>query len=292
MAEARRLDEAVDHGRYATGPRWTAVTCPRLGRRHNLAMLRAALLTLALLAAAPSGAAGTACPGDFVGGVPPALVNPKLARDSYPLCLSGYATLFSGLTRTPVYSAEHLTAARIEAARAMVRVDSFHPEPQLPPGVRSELSDYRRSGYDRGHMAPNGDMGDEASQRDSFSLANMIPQDHNDNAGLWAAVEQATRDTAVADGEVYVVTGPLYQGGDLTVLQDRVYVPTGIWKAVYDPISNEAGAYLADNRPGWAYKRLSIAELTALTGVDPFPALPDSVKAAAPDLPPPHHGRH
>lgn len=55
----------------------------------------------------------------------------------------------------------------------MVRVDTFHPEPWLPAEVRSELGNYRRSGYDRGHMASNGDMGDEAGQRDSFSLANM-----------------------------------------------------------------------------------------------------------------------
>ena len=241
---------------------------------------------------APPVAAATACPEDFQGGKPPAIVNPKVAAGTYPLCLSGFATLFSGVTRTSVYSAEHLTAMRIEAARSMVRVDTFHPEPRLPVDVRSELSDYRRSGYDRGHMAPNGDMGDEASQRDSFSLANMVPQDHNDNAGLWSAIEEATRNTAVTDGEVYVVTGPLYQGADIAVLQGRVYVPTGIWKAVYDPIPNEAGAYVVDNRPGWDYRRVSIDELTRLTGVDPFPGLPASVKAAAPDLPPPTRGRY
>ena len=127
--------------------------------------------------AAPA-ASATACPEDFVGGRPPAIVNPKIAASTYPLCFSGFATLFSGVTRTPVYSAEHLTAARIEAARGMVRVDTFHPESRLPVEVRSELSDYRRSGYDRGHMAPNGDMGDAASQGDSFSLANMVPQNH------------------------------------------------------------------------------------------------------------------
>ena len=229
------------------------------------------------------------CQGVFQADQAPRITNPKVAASTYPLCLSGFATLFSGVTRTPVYSAEHLTAARIDAARAMVRVDTFHPEPQLPEDVRSELNDFRGSGYDRGHMAPNGDMGDEASQRDSFSLANMIPQNHNDNAGLWAAIEEATRNTAVTDGEVYVVTGPLYQGADITVLQGRVYVPTGIWKAVYDPISGEAGAYVVDNKPGWDYRRISIDELTQLAGLDPFPGLPASVKAAAPDLPPPTH---
>ena len=141
-------------------------------------------------------------------------------------------------------------------------------------------------------MAPNGDMGDEASQRDSFSLANMVPQDHANNAGLWAGIEEAARDTAAADGEAYVVTGPLYQGADLAVLLDRVYVPTGLWKAIYEPVPNIAGAYVADNRPGWSYRRISIEELTRLTGVDPFPSLPPSAKASAPDLPAPHRGRY
>ena len=222
----------------------------------------------ALKSAVPPPAVATACPQDFHAGQSPRVFNPKVAADTHPLCLSGFATLFSGVTRTPVYSAEHLTAARIDAARSMVRVNTFHPEAQLPIEVRSELSDYRRSGYDRGHMAPNGDMGDEASQRDSFSLANMIPQDHDDNVRLWEAIEEATRNTAAADGEVYVVTGPLYQGADITALQGRVYVPTGIWKAVYDPIPAIAGAYVADNRPGWEYRRISIADLTKLTGVD------------------------
>ena len=246
----------------------------------------------AMKPAIPPSTVATACPDDFTGGEPPTLVNPKLAHDAYPLCFNGFATLFSGMTRTPIYSAEHLTAARVDAARSMVRVDSFHPESQLPEGVRSELSDYRRSGYDRGHMAPNGDMGDGASQHDSFSLANMVPQNHANNAGLWAGIEEAVRDTATVDGEAYVVTGPLYQSANVAVLQEHVYVPTGLWKAVYEPISNIAGAYLADNRPGWAYRRVSITELTRLTGVDPFPALPDSVKTAEPDLPAPRRGRY
>ncbi len=143
--------------------------------------------------AVPAPMAATACPQNLQGSRPPRVVNPKVAADTYPLCLNGFAALFSGVTRTPVYSAEHLTAERIDAARAMVRLDTFHPEPQLPADVRSELSYRRHSGYDRGHMAPNGEMGDERSQRDSFSLADMILQDHNDTAGLWSALEEVTR---------------------------------------------------------------------------------------------------
>ena len=141
------------------------------------------------------------CHDQFVGGTAPAL-NPKLARDTTPLCFHGFATLFSGLNRTPLYSAEHLTADRVAAARDMERVNNFHPEARLPEGVRGKLGDYRGSSYDRGHMAPNGDMEENASQADSFSLANMVPQNHANNAGIWAEIEEAVRDAVVMDGEV------------------------------------------------------------------------------------------
>lgn len=243
-------------------------------------------LVIPLLVAASTVTARADCRQEFEGGQPPALLNPKLAGNSYPLCFTGFATLFSGLTRTPIYAAEHLTADRVSAAQAMVRVNSFHAEMRLPDGVRSELEDYRGSGFDRGHMVPNGDMGDALSQSDSFSLANMVPQNHANNAGLWASIEEATRDTATGDGEVYVVTGPLFQGADLQVLNARVFVPTGLWKAVYDPVSGEAGAYVNDNAPGRLYRTVSITALATLAGVDPFPALSSATKAAAPDLPP------
>lgn len=94
-------------------------------------------------------------PGHYEAGRFPALLNAKLGRDPYPMCFSGFATLFSRVTRTPIYSAEHLTAARVRVAGSMIRYDAFHAETNLPPEVRSELTDYRHSGHDRGHMAPN-----------------------------------------------------------------------------------------------------------------------------------------
>ena len=63
----------------------------------------------------------------------------------------------------------------------MARANTFHPDPSLPPGERAELSGYARSGFDRGHMSPSGDIPDEWSQDESFSLANMIPRTRTGN---------------------------------------------------------------------------------------------------------------
>ena len=46
------------------------------------------------------------------------------------------------------------------AAGSFERRSAFHAEPALPTDERARLSDYERSGYDRGHMALSEDMPD------------------------------------------------------------------------------------------------------------------------------------
>jgi len=136
-------------------------------------------------------------------------------------------------------------------------------------------------------MAPSGDMPDPQSMDESFSLANMIPQNPDNNRYLWEAIERAVRDLTLRDGEVYVVTGPIFAGVNLQALKGRVLVPTQIFKAVYDPRRNGAAAYVVQNQEGSDYRVISIAELQQLAGIDPFPALPLSVKATPIELPRP-----
>jgi endonuclease G len=237
-------------------------------------------------------AAPSACPQHFLDGAPPTLVNEKLAPRTRKICYEGFAVLHSGVTRTPLWSAEHLTRARIEAAHGVDRHNAFHAEPRLPRGDRAELSDYARSGFDRGHMAPSGDMPDRRAQQQSFSLANMVPQNPNNNRNLWEGIEAAVRGLAERDGSVYVVTGPIFAGANLKSLRGRVLVPTGLFKAVYDVPRHEAGAYVVPNAPGNRWQAVSIARLQAMTGIDVFPDLPAQAKDAAMTLPEPtRHSR-
>jgi endonuclease G, mitochondrial len=251
-------------------------------------------LLLAILLAAPAlrpamgwSRPATGCPGLFAGGQPPALLNPRLGQRTRLLCFGAFAALASGATRGPLWSAERLTAGAVGRARETPRRNAFHPEAALPPEDRAELADYARSGYDRGHMAPSGDMPDPAAQQQSFSLANVVPQTPQLNRRAWERIESAVRERAAGDGPLYVVTGPVFQGGDLQALNGRVLVPTSTFKAVYDPARGAAGAYVCTNTARPECRTVSIAELEGLTGVDPFPAAPAGVKATLARLPQP-----
>jgi len=231
--------------------------------------------------------------GHFAGGVAPIVVNQNLARKNRQLNFEAYAVLYSGISRTPVWSAEHLSAKRITAARELQRKNTFHAEQRLPVDERAELEDYVRSGFDRGHMSPSGDMPSASAQYDSFSLANIIPQHPKNNQILWQGIEDVTRNTVMREGDLYVVTGPLFEGEALQRLNGRVLVPTAVFKAIYSPGRNSAGAYVARNAPGMSYQTLSIAELEVRSGINIFPSLTQGVKSVKMSLPvpTPYNGR-
>lgn len=233
-----------------------------------------------------SDAAAAACPQHFFGGTAPVLANPKLTPKTREICYTEFALLHSGLTRTPLWVAEHLTPRRASGARALNRVNNFHADPNLPSDERAELSDYVRSGFDRGHMAPAGDMTTPQGMDESFSLANMVPQNSDNNRNLWESIERAVRDYSERQ-EIYVVTGPLFQGENLQALKGRVLVPTDIAKAVYDPRLNAGAAYLTPNQEGDEYRIISLAELQQLSGIDPFPQLLPDIKQNILNLPTP-----
>src|SRR3954453_2035626 len=217
-------------------------------RSRLVFLARVGLLALGLSGAggrAPLAQPPTACPQFFAGGQPPALVNSRLAQRTTLLCNDAYAVLASGVTHGPIWSAERPTAATVAAARDTVRESQFYPDPRLPAADQAQLEDYRRSGFDRGHMTPSGDMPDGQAQQQSFSLANMVPQTPELNRGVWAGIETAVRDLAARQGELYVVTGPAFQAQQLqSIGPGGVLVPSATWKAIYSPQGGGTGVYV------------------------------------------------
>jgi endonuclease G len=115
----------------------------------------------------------------------------------------------------------------------------------------------------------------------------MVPQNPENNRGVWEGIESTVRKLAKERGDLYIVSGPIYQGDNILRIGGAVMVPTQIYKAIYDPARQEAGAYLVDNAAGARPVRVSIADLEKITGISLFPGVSDRAKANAMRLPEP-----
>lgn len=290
MKQSERTATAVRATRLRAMARQLAILAvsPRCAVTLQIPHLISRVAAVGLVAVSGSAfAASSACGDHYFAGTAPDITNASMTRAAREVCFSAFGVMHSGVTRTPLWSAEHLTRDRLADAREMTRVNSFHAESNLPASERAELRDYVRSGYDRGHMAPSADMPDARAQSESFSLSNMVPQNSENNRYLWAGIESSVRTLARDRGELFVITGPLFKGQSITQIGNRVMVPTQLFKVVYDPKRKQAGAYLVANEATGDYSVVSVAELEKLAGIDFFPGMPASVKATAMRLPTP-----
>ena len=217
----------------------------------------------------------SACRQFFAGGKPPVVAPRPTNRD---LCYDAFAILHSGESKTAVFVAEKLNKASIADADEK-RTNKFFPDARLRSAERATLDDYKGSGFDRGHMAPAGDMPTAQAMAQSFSLANMIPQSPEHNRGVWAkTVEAATRKYASrASGDVYVITGPVYEPSiaqSPSIGTGKVRVPKYLFKLVYDQDANRAWAHwhLNDDATRGS-KPISYAELVKRTGIEFLPGV-------------------
>lgn len=242
-------------------------------------LLQIALFSIALVAPFSATAAGfEKCPQFFVNGSAPKVSksSPERQRE---LCFDSFAVLHSGQSKTPVYVVEKLNRAQLSDAKGEVRTNRFYEEARLPGADRSRLEDYKgrvnQNGlevrFDRGHMAPAGDMPNAQAMAQSFSLSNMVPQAPENNRGAWAkSIEKATRKYVMrAEGDVYVFTGPVYAAPVQTLGPNQVWIPKYLYKLVYDPSANRAWAHWLENTDkARASKPISYEELVRRTGIE------------------------
>lgn len=119
--------------------------------------------------------------------------------------------------------------------KAAKRGDDFKEDPKVPTGSAT-LADYRRSGYDRGHLAPAADMAFSIrTMDDSFYMSNMSPQKPQFNRGIWKDLEAQVRQFAITEKDIYVVTGPILpKTKTITIGANKVTVPTHYYKVIFD----------------------------------------------------------
>jgi endonuclease G len=203
-------------------------------------------------------------------------------NDGDLLCRKGYLVAHDPYCLTPFWTAEHLTSQK--ASGTLKRSGKFKADPDLEVGKRAELTDYKNSGYDRGHMAPSADFAyDAQAMRESFYLSNMVPQSPKMNQQIWRMLEDKARQWAIDRGELYIYTGPIFEGDEVEAIGDNgVCVPTRIYKIIFDPVKVEAIAFIMPNQPlsidDMPNYIVSIRDIEALTGLDFLNDLTKSVE--------------
>lgn len=188
----------------------------------------------------------------------------------------GYTVSYNADRMIPNWVIYELTPKK--AAGEVPRAKRFVPDP-LAEGNVATHGDYTNSGYDRGHMAPAGDMKwSERAMKESFYLSNVCPQDHNLNGGDWRELEEKVRSMALSGDTIYVICGPVTSDNPEKI-GSGVHVPEAFFKILFkrDKGSIAAIAFVMLNAPGdrkLSYYAVTVRDVELLTGADFFASLP------------------
>ena len=164
------------------------------------------------------------------------------STDGTILSREGYVLCHDNQKKVADWVSYHLTDEYL--VKNVERTDDFRADQELPVVQRSELEDYKGSGYDRGHLAPAGDMTrNHTTMSESFLLSNMAPQiGAGFNRGIWRALETKVRKWAEEKKNLYVITGPVYEDKIGTIGENNVEIPSHFYKIVISQQEPEVDA--------------------------------------------------
>ena len=200
-------------------------------------------------------------------------VTSGLGQANLYLCRDGYVVGYNYQTKQASWVAFKLTKAKV--ANKLKREDRFKEDGDVPFVYRATLDDYKRSGYDRGHLASYASMDfSKKSADESFLMSNMSPQKAGLNRQGWERLETDERIWAnMYDDGIYVYTGPIYKKQKVykNIGDNKVAVPDYYFKIIYAPSKNQAIAFVMPNarvdKTKIANYRTSIKDVENRTGL-------------------------
>lgn len=228
-------------------------------------------LIISLLGTLPLFASSSSCKGNYFLNTAPDFLNTKLKSKTKEICFSEFAVVHSGISRTPLWSAQHLT--KDMQIKKGVRSTNFHAQESLSEEERGEIIDYIGSHFDKGQLSLATNISDPMAYKEFFSLANIVPQNHTNRVGAWSRIQENIQTLIKTYGEVYIISGPLFLSHTPLRIHNRVLVPTKLFKAIYIPSTGESGAYISKNSMEKEIELVSIAELEKISGINFFPKM-------------------
>jgi endonuclease G len=199
------------------------------------------------------------------------------------LCRLAYAVSYNAAHKTPDWVAYRLTEPEIHGN--FLRTNNYRADPELDANDSAHIADFRHSGYVPGQMVPSKDMIWSARAMDeSYLLSSVVPLNRGMATGIWTALQQKVRDLVQARGELYIVTGPIYDHKTpRTIGPDHVAVPDACFEVIFDPVRVDAIAFVIPNRPAPSQALpnfiTSVRDVEQRTGLDFMSKLDDPVQS-------------
>ena len=171
------------------------------------------------------------------------------------------------------------------------RTDGFRADPDLPQGCYAvSPNDYRRSGYDRGHVTPSADRTRRKIDNSAtFLMTNIVPQTPQLNREVWRELEEYSRDLVAQGNYLYIIAGT--HGTKGAIANGKITVPAINWKIVValqqprETITRNTRviAVIMPNdetvrQTDWRDYLVTIDEIERLTGYDFLYEVPASIQ--------------
>ncbi len=199
----------------------------------------------------------------------------------YPTSTTGVVVAHENYTLS--YSEEHEQA---EWVAYVLKKEHLTGEKRKRPYFRQDpkvstqsasLSNYKNSGFSRGHLVPAGDrVFSKQAYDETFYTSNISPQRFEFNAGIWNSLEVRVRNFVKDNGDVFVITGAILNNKLKTIGEEKVSVPEYFYKIIFyeNKGKYKMAAYLIphDKIKERSYKdfKTSTDSIEKLTGIDFF----------------------
>lgn len=163
-----------------------------------------------------------------------------------PICRQAYLVGYDAAAKLPKYVTYELIPQN--ALGCVARTNAFVADQSIQGGPVP--GDYAGTGYDKGHMSPDGDLSwDQQVEYESFLMTNMAPQAGSLNRGIWKLLETAVRGWTVQRNQSYTIyVGGVYNAQDKKI-GNGVIVPHGYYKIIINNQTKEIA--------GWAFPHVA-----------------------------------
>jgi len=163
-----------------------------------------------------------------------------------PICRQAYLVGYDAYAKIPRFVTYELIPKN--ALGCVARTNAFAADQSVKNGATPD--DYAGTGYDKGHMSPDGDLSwDPQVEYESFLMTNMAPQAGSLNRGIWKLLETSVRGWAAQRNQSYTIyVGAIYNAQDKRI-GNGVVVPHAFYKIVINNQTNEVA--------GWSFPHVA-----------------------------------